>query len=113
VQPQRRSNLGSIDKDAALLFKLAAKYLVTGALEYCPPGHEPDNIIPLGLVDKKDPEEPFRIIADARCTNPYLKPWRSKMTGMKAAARLFDPVVFAFLQRFQQCLSQCAAWHVV
>jgi hypothetical protein len=100
IRPARRPNLGSINEDKPLLYKLAAKYLIAGSLEYCPPGHEPDNIIPLGLVSKKDEEEPWRAIADGRKTNEDLRHWPSKMTGMKASAGLFDPGAFVFCKDF-------------
>lgn len=95
-----RSNLGSVDLDKPRLHKLVAKYLIAGSLEFCPPGHRPDNYIPLGLVPKKDEEEPWRVIADGRGMNADLLPWQSTMQGMKASAGLFQPGSFCFLKDF-------------
>jgi hypothetical protein len=59
IIPQTRKNLGSAEYDRPLLYRLIAKYLISGALEYC---HDiqsrPDNILPLGLVAKRDLDEP-------------------------------------------------------
>ena len=80
-------NLKSVDEDKTLLYRMICKYLISGALEYCPPGFKPTNLVPLGLVPKKDVDEPFRIIADGRQMNEYMLPWKTKMTGMAASAR--------------------------
>ena len=95
-----RRNLGSVDLDKPRLHKLVCKYLIAGSLEYCPPGHRPDNYIPLGLVPKNDEDEPWRVIADGRGMNADLLPWLSTMHGMKASAGLFQPGSFCFLKDF-------------
>jgi len=60
ITPVMRPNLRSVEEDKPLLFKMIAKYLISGALEWCPPGAEPQNLIPLGLVPKNDDEDPWR-----------------------------------------------------
>jgi len=89
VQHAQSDNLGSIKEDMTLLFRMICKYLISGALEWCMPGHEPTNLVPLGLVPKKDPDELFRVIADGRAVNEYLLPWKTKIVGMKASSGLF------------------------
>ena len=82
-------NLKSIEEDKALLYRMIYKYLISGALEYCPPGFRPTNLVPLVLVPKKDVDEPFRVIADGRQMNEYMLPWKTKMTGIAASACMF------------------------
>eukprot|EP00961_Rhodomonas_salina_P104502 1406842-Rhodomonas_salina.1 len=51
-------------KDAPqVIDALVAEYLISGILEYCPPGFEPHCISPLGLVPKKTSPF-FRLIID-------------------------------------------------
>ena len=52
-------NLKSVDEDKTLLYRMICKYLMTGTLEYGPPGFKPTNIVPLRLVPKKDVDDPF------------------------------------------------------
>ena len=52
-------NLKSVDEDKTLLYRMIGKYLITGTLEYGPPGFKPSNLVLLGLVPKKDVDEPF------------------------------------------------------
>ena len=91
-------NLGSVDNDKPLLYKLIAKYLISGVLQYCPPEHPPINIIPLGLVPKKDEEEPWRCILDARTLNEDLQYLPSSMCGIAASASLFTRGAFGFMK---------------
>ena len=93
-------NLKSVAEDKPLLYKMIAKYLISGALEWCPPGSEPMNLIPLGLVPKNDPEELWRVIADGRCMNGDLLPWQTPMTGMGASAGLFTRGSYCFMKDF-------------
>lgn len=100
IAPSLRPNLGSVNEDKPLLYKMIAKYLISGALEWCPPGQEPLNLIPLGLVLKKDPEEPWRVIADGRAMNTDLLPWQTPMVGMGASAGLFTRGSYCFMKDF-------------
>ena len=100
VNPVMRPNLRSVEEDKPLLYKMVAKYLITGALEWCPPGTEPQNLIPLGLVPKNDEEEPWRVIADGRQMNDDLLPWQIPMTGMQASAGLFSRGAYCFMKDF-------------
>jgi len=52
-------NLKSVDEDKTLLNRMISKYLMTGTLEYGPPGFKPTNLVLLGLVPKMDVDEPF------------------------------------------------------
>ena len=52
-------NLKSVDEDKTVLYRMICKYLISGTLEYCPPGFKPTNLVLLGLVPKKDVAEPF------------------------------------------------------
>ena len=111
-------NLKSVDEDKALLYRMICKYLISGALEYCPPGFRPSNLVSLGLVPKKDVDEPFCVIADGRQMNEYMLPWKTKMTGMAASAGMFVRGSYAFLRDFSSayhklplgtlCNRQCA-----
>ncbi len=59
IIPQSRKNLGSTEYDQPLLYRFIVKYLISGALEYCHDIHSrPDNILSLGLVAKRDLDEP-------------------------------------------------------
>ena len=91
-------NLGSVENDKPLLYKLVAKYLISGVLQYCPPECPPINIIPLGLVPKKDDEEPWRCILDARTLNEDLQYLPSSMCGIAASASLFTRGAFGFMK---------------
>jgi len=93
-------NLKSVEEDKALLYRMICKYLISGALEYCPPGFRPTNLVQLGLVPEKDMNEPFRVIADGRQMNEYMLPWKTKMTGMAASAGMFVRGSYAFLRDF-------------
>jgi len=74
--------------------------------------------VPLGLVPKKDVDEPFRVIADGRQMNEYMLPWKTKMTDMSASAGMFVRGSYAFLRDFSSayhnvplgtpCNHQCA-----
>jgi len=98
---------------------MICKYLISGALEYCPPGFKPTSLVPLGLVPKKDVDEPFRVIADGRQMNEYMLLWKTKMTGMAASARMFVRGSYAFLRDFSSsyhnvplgtpCYHKCAS----
>jgi len=72
-------NLKSVDEDKTLSYRMICKYLISGALEFCPPGFKPTNLAPLGLVPKKDVDKPFRVIADGRQLNEYMLPWKTEM----------------------------------
>jgi hypothetical protein len=98
ITPVMRPNLRSVEEDKPLLFKMIAKYLISGALEWCPPGAEPQNLIPLGLVPKNDDEEPWWVIADGRQMNEELLPWQIPMTGMQASAGMFSRGAFCFMK---------------
>jgi len=93
-------NLKSVDEDKTLLYRMICKYLISGALEYCPPGFKPTNLVPLGLVPKKNVDEPFRVIADGRQMNEYMLPCKTKITGMAASAGMFVRGSYAFLRDF-------------
>jgi len=93
-------NLKSFEEDKALLYRIICKYLISGAFQYCPPGFRPTNLVPLGLVPKKDVDEPFRVIADVRQMNEYMLAWKTKMTGMSASAGMFVRGSYAFLRDF-------------
>ena len=45
-------NLKSIEEDKSLLYRMICQYLISGALEYCPPGFRPINLVP-GLGAKE------------------------------------------------------------
>jgi len=79
---------------------MICKYLISGVLEYYPPGFKPIKIVPLGLVPKKDVDKPFRVIADGRQMNEYMLPWKQKMTGMAASVGMFVRGSYAFLCDF-------------
>ena len=51
---------------------------------------------PLGLVDKKSTEEPFRIIHDCREDNQTIVRWPSRLHGISASAFLFSRKAWVF-----------------
>jgi hypothetical protein len=105
VKPFVRSNHSSIHKDEALVYQLAAKYLLSGALEWCPKDRSnawglPQGIqciCPLGLVPKNSSSEPGRIIHDLRELNEWIWPWPTSMKSLGACADLLlSPGAFRF-----------------
>lgn len=88
-------NLPTCDQAPDVIDALVAEYLICGVLEYCPPGHEPHCISPLGLVPKKT--APFyRLIVDLRKVNEYHADWKTHMSGVAANAMAFNPGAVAF-----------------
>jgi len=63
-------------------------------------GFRPTNLVPLGLVPKKDVDDSFRVIADGRQMNEYMLPWKTKMTGMAASVGMFVRGSYEFLRDF-------------
>ena len=108
IQPQIRTNLGSVGYDRPLLYRLISKYLISGALEYCHTiASRPHNILPLGLVVKHDLDEPWRAICDGRPTNPQLLPWKNRFWGLKACSPFFTPGAFCFSKDFSSAYHNC------
>ncbi len=91
--PSFQENHSSVQKDPALIGRIVAKYLLGRVVEQIPVGRQPPSVVhPLGLVDKKSVEEPFRIIHNCREDNQTIVRWPSRLHGMAASAFLFSPL---------------------
>jgi hypothetical protein len=107
-QPCLARNHSSIKKAPDLIDRVVAKYLITGTVEQIPRGARPPMVThPLGLVEKKSVDEPWRIIHDNRDDNDTILDWPSNLRGMAASAFLFSPRCWVFT------IDLKAAYHTV
>eukprot|EP00961_Rhodomonas_salina_P293541 3933841-Rhodomonas_salina.2 len=68
--PIRLPNMKTVYQNPPLIDRMIAKYLICGVVSPILPHNPiPRGILPLGLVDKKDPVEPHRVIVDGRSEN--------------------------------------------
>jgi hypothetical protein len=88
-------NHGTCDENPAVIDAIVAEYLISGVLEFCPPGHAPLCISALGLVPKRTAPF-FRLIVDLRPVNKHFADWRTHMAGIAANAMIFNPGAVAF-----------------
>jgi hypothetical protein len=79
----------------AVIDALVAEYLISGVLEFCPPGHPPLCISAMGLVPKRTAPF-FRLIVDLRPVNKHMAEWRTHMAGIASNAMMFNPGAVAF-----------------
>ena len=91
VRPFIAKNHKTVELAPDLIDRIVAKYILTGTVEQIPKGALPPLVThPLGLVDKKSVEEPFRIIHDNRDDNFTMIEWPSGLRGLVACAFLFS-----------------------
>eukprot|EP00961_Rhodomonas_salina_P003246 45145-Rhodomonas_salina.1 len=71
---------------------MVVKYSICGILSAILPHHPiPRCILPIGLVPKKDVNEPHRVITDARPENQYQLDWPTCLAGLAASAQIYTP----------------------
>eukprot|EP00961_Rhodomonas_salina_P028078 379425-Rhodomonas_salina.1 len=78
--PFRLPNLKTVYLNTPLIDKMVVKYAICGILSAILPHHPvPRCILPIGLVPKKDVNEPHRVITDARPENQYQLDWPTRL----------------------------------
>ena len=108
ARPFLAKNHTSVEKAPALIDRIIAKYIITGTVEQIPRGCRPPMVThPLGLVEKKSVDEPWRIIHDNRDDNLTILDWPSNLRSMAASAFLFSPRCWVFT------IDLKAAYHTV